>query len=341
MTDAKMPIGLGGKTPEIPRSVFITGANGFIGKALLNRYRALGVQVRGMDLIADPTNNVVAGDLTQPQLWAEHANGCELFINTAAVVSLAAPWRLYREVSVQGVRNCLKVAIDSGAKRFVHISSIAALGWTYPNLADESSDVVIGEQYRYGVAKGASEHAVLASHASGEIDCTVVRPGDVYGPGSRAWLIEPLKMAKAGALILPNGGNGVFTPVYVDDLLDGIMLAAGLSQARGHIFHLSSATPTTCKAFFSNHWRWAGRNGTPRTLPLPMAVALTYLIWRLSKIFKINSEATPDAMYMLARTGDISIVKARRLLGYEPKVSLEEGLRRSEDWLRINGQIER
>lgn len=339
MTKTQMPVGSGGQIPQVPRSVFITGANGFIGRALLKRYKALGAQVRGMDLFADAQNAVVAGDLTRPEAWAEHAKGCELFINTAAVVSLAAPWKLYREVSVQGVRNCLNAAIAGGATRFVQVSSIAALGWDYPDKADESCDVVIGNQYRYGVAKGASEHVVLASHAAAEIDCTVVRPGDVYGPGSRAWLIEPLKMAKAGALMLPNGGKGVFTPVYVDDLLDGIMLAAGLDQARGHIFHLSSASPTTCQAFFANHWRWAGRSGAPRTLPLNVATALTRVIWRVNRLLKINSEVSPDAMYMLARTGDISIAKARRLLGYEPKISLEEGLRRSEDWLRVNGHI--
>lgn len=339
MTDARMPSGVDGQTPPVPRSVFITGASGFIGKALLKRYKALGATVRGMDLVADPQNDIVAGDLTRPERWAAHASGCELFINTAAVVSLAAPWSLYREVSVRGVRHCLDVAIAAGAKRFVQISSIAALGWNYPALADERCDVVIGDQYRYGVAKGASEHVVLAAHAAGEIDCTVVRPGDVYGPGSRAWLIEPLKMAKAGALILPNRGKGVFTPVYVDDLLDGIMLAAGLEQARGQIFHLSSARPTTCGEFFANHWRWAGRKGSPKTLPLPLATALTSLIWRVNGLLKVNSEVTPDAMYMLARTADISIAKARRLLGYEPKVSLEEGLRRSEDWLRSTGQI--
>ncbi|MNP84256.1 hypothetical protein D3C76_1834890 [compost metagenome] len=70
-----------------------------------------------------------------------------------------------------------------------------------------------------------------------------------------------------------------------------------------------------------------------------MATALTRVIWRVNRLLKINSEVSPDAMYMLARTGDISIAKARRLLGYEPKISLEEGLRRSEDWLRVNGHI--
>jgi nucleoside-diphosphate-sugar epimerase len=339
MSHLAIPTGIEGQTPDVPRSVFITGANGFIGQALARRYRALGVEVRGMDLRADAANGVVAGDLTSPQQWADHARGCELFINTAAVVSLAAPWKQYREVSVRGVRNCLDVAIKSGAQRFVQFSSIAALGWEYPEQADERCDVVIGEHYRYGVAKGASEHVVLAAHAAGEIDCTVVRPGDVYGPGSRAWLSEPLKMAKAGALILPNGGKGRWTPVYIDDLLDGVMLAAGLSQAIGQIFHVSSSESVSCREFFSHHWHWAGRTGSPRSLPLGLAVSLTGLIWNVNRLLRRQDEVTPDTMYMFSRTGGISIDKARRMLGYAPKVSLDEGLRRSEAWLREVGQL--
>lgn len=337
---SSLPTGIDGQTPEVPSSVFITGASGFIGRALAQRYRALGAEVRGMDLRADPANNVVAGNLTEPRSWAAHAQGCDLFINTAAVVSLAAPWKDYRDISVRGVRNCLDVAIAAGAKRFLHLSSIAALGWNYQGEADESHEVVIGSQYRYGVAKGASEHVVLAAHAAGEIDCTIVRPGDVYGPGSRAWLSEPLKMAKAGVLILPNGGRGRWTPVYIEDLLDGVMLAAGLPQGRGHIFHISASESVSTLEFFSNHWRWAGRAGQPRRIPLWLAAALTRVLWGFNKLIGRADEATPDAMYMFSRTGGISIAKARRLLGYQPKMSLEEGLRHSETWLRDSGQLD-
>lgn len=339
MNHPVMPTGAQGQTPQVPRSVFITGASGFIGQALVKRYQALGAEVRGMDLRADPANGIVAGDLTHPEQWAEHARGCELFINTAAVVSLAAPWKRYRDVSVRGVRNCLDVAIQGGAKRFVQFSSIAALGWQYPDQADERCDVVIGGQYRYGVAKGASEHLVLAAHAAGEIDCTIVRPGDVYGPGSRVWLSEPLKMAKAGLLILPENGRGRWTPVYIDDLLDGVMLAAGLPQASGQIFHISARESVSCREFFSHHWRWAGRSGSPRSLPLWLAVALTHGIWNINRLLKRADEVTPDVMYMFSRSGGISIGKARRMLGYEPKVCLEEGLRRSEQWLQETGQL--
>lgn len=339
MSSETMPIGSNGQTPAIPVSVFITGANGFIGRALLRRYRALGCDVRGMDMTADPENGVVAGDLMKPETWAEHARGCELFINTAAVVSLAADWQLYRDVSVQGVRHALDVAIAGGARRFVQFSSIAAMGYGYPDGADERSPVVIGEDYRYGVAKGASEHVVLAAHAAGEIECTVIRPGDVYGPGSRAWLSEPLKMARSGQLILPNKGQGVFTPVYIDDLLDGVMLAAGLPEGSGHIFILWGGEPVSCREFFGHHWRWAGRKGYPPSLPLFAALKVTRAIWALNHRLKRNNEVTPDAMLMFARRGGFSLDKARTRLGFEPKVSFHEGMRRSEAWLRETGEL--
>lgn len=334
-----MPTGSAGQQPAVPQSVFITGAGGFIGRAIMARYKALGCDVRGMDLQPDERAGIVAGDITDPAGWAEHAKGCDLFIHTAAVVSLAAQWAAYRKITVEGTRNAIKVAVAAGATRFVHFSSIAALGYDYPDGADETWPVVIGNEYLYGVAKGASEHVALAAHAAGDINVTVIRPGDVYGPGSRAWLIEPLKMARAGQLILPDKGQGMFTPVYIDDLLDGTMLAAGLEAGKGQIFILWGGEGVSCKEFFSHHWRWAGRQGSPRSLSLKAALALTKGIWKVNQMIKRNDEVTPDAMLMFTRKGGFSIDKAKRLLGYQPKVNLAEGMRQSEVWLKDVGEL--
>ena len=339
MTDATTPRGKDGQTPTLPERVFITGASGFIGRKLYERYQGLGCEVRGMDLQADESRNVIAGDLTKPEDWKDHAAGCDLFINTAALVSLAGEWEDYTTVSLAGVRNALDIAIAGGAKRFVHYSSIAAMGWDYKPGADETAPVAIGEDYRYGVAKGASEHTVLAAHAAGEIDCTIIRPGDVYGPGSRPWLLEPLKLARNGKLILPNQGKGIFTPVYIDDLVNGTVLAAGLESGSGRIFILWGNEEITCREFFSNHWRWAGNKGRPPSLPLAAALKLTRGIWWLNRKLKRHDETTPDIMLMFARRGGYSIENATKHLGWEPQVKLDEGLKRSEAWLKDIGEI--
>ena len=103
-------------TAPLPKRVFITGAQGFIGQQLMRRYRDLGCDVRGMDLQGNPEQGIVAADLCQPKQWAHHVEGCELFIHTAAVVSLSASWADYRRITVDGVRyGPIEAALDSSS----------------------------------------------------------------------------------------------------------------------------------------------------------------------------------------------------------------------------------
>ena len=82
-----------------PKRVFITGANGFIGRALAQRYRSLGAEVCGTDFTANPAWNVVAGDVRQPEQWRNQLSGVDLVIHTAAVVSMVAPMRAAWDVN--------------------------------------------------------------------------------------------------------------------------------------------------------------------------------------------------------------------------------------------------
>ena len=104
----------------MPSRVFITGASGFIGRALAARLRDRGDEVRGVDLIADEAAGVLAGDLRAPGEWQEAMAGCDVVVHTAALVSnaagLEASWRL----NVLGTRLALEGAARAGAGRFVH-----------------------------------------------------------------------------------------------------------------------------------------------------------------------------------------------------------------------------
>ena len=124
------------------RKVFITGALGFMGRALLAQYRALGAETCGLDVRADASANVVAGDVSRPEEWQETLNGCDLVIHTAAIVtnnvSREEAWR----VNVLGTRRVLDAAIKAGVKRFVHVSSLAAMRFILEDQADESAPVM-------------------------------------------------------------------------------------------------------------------------------------------------------------------------------------------------------
>jgi nucleoside-diphosphate-sugar epimerase len=324
--------------PVLPQRVFITGANGFIGRALAQRYRSLGAEVCGTDFAADPAWNVVAGDVRQPEKWRNQLAGADLVIHTAAVVSMTAPMRAAWDVNCDGTRRLLTACRELGVGRFVQLSSVAAFGFDFPDNVDESHPLLTNGN-SYVDTKITSEHTVLAAHAAGEIDCTIIRPGDVYGPASRAWVIVPLDMMRAGQFLLPDRGRGVFSPVYVDDLVDGIVLAAGKPEGAGQIFTLTSGAGVSCAEFFGHHWRWLGKQGSPRTLPTGLTIALAEAALGIARLFGRSTELGRGSVGLLARPATYSIEKARRLLGYAPAVDLAEGMRRTEAWSREKGLI--
>lgn len=333
------PVGAQGQRPAVPVRVFVTGANGFIGRALLARYRELGAAVRGMDVRADPAWDVVAGDVGKAGAWQAHAEGCDLVIHTAAVVSNVAAPETYRRIGVGGVRRALDAAAAGGARRFVHVSSCGAYGWHRPPAADERTPITVLSGNAYQDAKAAGEHPVLAAHAAGELPCTIVRPSDVYGPGSRPWVTIPLEMIRKGLFFLPAHGRGLLAPVYIDDLVDGIVLAAGLEAAAGHIFNLLGVAPVSASDFFAHHVRWAGRRGPPRAFSTPVALALAGAASRAARLAGRRIEVSRQSMLMLSKQHVPSMEKARRVLGYEPRIDLAEGMRRTEAWLREQGLL--
>ena len=180
--------------------VFITGAAGFIGRALLERYAADGHETRGCDLVADPARDVVCGDVGQAGAWQDHAAGCELVIHTAATVSLRLerPEEVWR-ANVLGTAHAIEAAARGGAKRFVHFSSVTAFGFEFPDGVDETYPVH-NTYVPYPDTKIASEQVVLQAHIEGRISATIVRPGDVYGPRSRAWAVIPVQLMRGAAV---------------------------------------------------------------------------------------------------------------------------------------------
>jgi nucleoside-diphosphate-sugar epimerase len=315
--------------------VFITGALGFIADRLAHYYREHGAEVRGMDVRADPEHGVVAGDVTKPGEWQAHAEGCDLVIHTAAVLTLSGDPEAVWNVNVLGTKLALDAAIGAGARRFVHFSSVLAFSWNFPDGVDESHPVRPNGA-PYVDTKVASEQVVLQAHAAGEMACTVIRPGDVWGPRSRPWTIIPVEMAKQGLFMVPSGG--IFSPVYVDNLVDGVVLAAERDEGAGQVFTITDGVGVRNEDFFGRYYRMLGKDG-PRVLPRSALVGVASGIDAFSRLARRENEMNANAVAYLARGGTYSIEKARRVLGYEPKVDLEEGFRRTEEWLRAEGML--
>ncbi len=317
--------------------VFVTGALGFIGRALLERYRAAGAEVGGIDRQADPALGVVAGDVGEPGEFRDRLRGCDLVFHTAAVVSNVAPEEQFWRVNVLGTRRLLEACAAAGVGRFVHLSSVAAFGFDFPDGVDERFPVRPNGN-PYVDTKIASEQVVLQAHAAAEIECSIVRPADVYGPGSRPWTVLPVEMLRAGQLLLPERGRGVFSPVYVDNLVDGLEAVASSPAARGQVFVLGDGVGVPTAEFFGHYARMLGQ-GPVRTLPTPLAEGIAAVAGAVLGALGRETEVSAETMRMLARRGGYSIEKARRVLGFQPKVDLAEGMQRTERWLADRGML--
>jgi nucleoside-diphosphate-sugar epimerase len=323
--------------PTVPKRVFITGALGLIGRRLASRYREAGAEVSGVDVRPEPELGVVAGDLTARGSWEEAAAGAELVIHTAARLGMENDPHGFWRVNVGGTRNALDAAVRGGAQRFVHISSIVAFGFDIPKDVDERHPVR-PNGVPYVDTKVASEQVVLQTHGAREIACTIVRPGDVYGPGSYFWTLTPVREMAKRRIVLPAMGRGMMSPVYVDDLVEGVMLAAGNERAVGEVFTLSGGRDVEARDFFGRYARMLGRERAPAA-PTPVVTAIAGLLYHAGRLLGSAPEVTPAAVRYLARSGTYSIEKARSMLGYRPSVDLDEGMRRCEEWLRAEGVL--
>ena len=167
----------------------------------------------------------------------------------------------------------------------------------------------------------------------------MIRPADIYGPGSRPWTIVPVQMIKKGLFLLPAHGQGIFRAIYIDDLVDGVVLAAEKDQAIGQIFIIGGEATVTCEQFFGHYYRMLGKGDHPRSFSTPVAIAIAQAGRAIFTLLGKPTELGRGANEMLSKKTTVSNAKAHRLLGWEPKIDLDEGMRRTEAWLRAQGTL--
>jgi nucleoside-diphosphate-sugar epimerase len=283
--------------------VAVTGAAGFVGGAVCRRLAADGDETIGVDLagadrradVADPSSTIAA------------LAGADAIVHAAAIVSERGRMDDFVRVNVRGTRNVLDAA---GGRRTVVIASVAAWGYEFVRALDEDAPPrPCGIPYID--TKGATEVLALRRGA------TVIRPGDVYGPGSQPWVVRPLEMMRKGRFYLPAPGDGLITPVFVDDLADAIVRALREPRAAGRAYTVWDDAPVTARQFFAHHARSLGQDHV-RVLPAPLLRALAAAFG-----------AGPAAVTFMQRRATFPNTRAREELGWEPRVSLAEGMARA------------
>lgn len=334
-----MPFDVSGKT------VAITGVCGFIGRHLARRCLSLGAKVRGLDMTdsgafhsAEGEIEVLVGDVTNGDDAAQLCSGADVVIHTAAVVREGGDPEVFQRINVGGTRTVVEAAKAAGVQRFVQISSVMVYGFDFPNQVDESAELR-GEGNPYCETKIESERVALELHEPGGMEIIVIRCGDVYGPGSMPWTVRPVQMMKSFQFVLVDGGRGIMNHVFIDNLTDGIVLALQ-GDHTGEAFNISDGVGTTFRDFFGYYAKmigWRPLMSLPGSL-VRRGIIATNFVFRL---LRIPPQVYPDFVDFVTRTNTYSVEKAANKLGYRPAVDLEEGMRRTAEWLAEQKMIRR
>lgn len=312
----------------------VTGAAGCIGRAFSEELARAGYEVTGVDLRPGP--GIVAGDVSEPGEWTKTIDGADLVVHTAAVVGELGERSAYWKINVDGTRNVLDAASAGRAGRVLHLSSIVVHGGTFADGVDETGTVrMTGNPYTD--TKTASEHQALLAAASGRVPVTIVRPGDVYGPGSVPWTLRPVEMMKRKTFTLVDGGRGILSPTYVDDLVAGSMVVATHPDTAGHVFHVTGGTGVSAREFFGCYARMLGIR--LRSVPSLAMRAVGPAAAAVARLAKKKMPFTPDTLEYITHPGTYSIEKIHAMTGWRPAVTLEDGMARTETWLRAQGII--
>jgi nucleoside-diphosphate-sugar epimerase len=318
------------------RRVAVTGAGGFIGGAVAGKLREAGAEVIGIDSRPESAGRIEAmgaeariADVTDPAATRSALEGAGLTVHTAAIVSDAGSMAEHVRVNVGGTANLLGAAADAGLERCLHVSSVVVYGYDDPSTQDESAHLR-NCGVPYIDTKSASDRLARRRGA------VVVRPGDVYGPHSVPWALRPLELAKAGQLAVP-GGEARMLPVYVDDLADAIVLALARGEPGEAYAAWNDAEQVSFEEFFNRFAEMSG--GRPaRRLPASALRAVGRAMEGVGALRGQPPSMTRHSVVLIGRRGSVSAARLRAL-GWEPQVSFEEGMRRTEAWFRAEGLL--
>jgi len=321
------------------RRVLVTGASGFIGSHLTQRLIDDGASVRVLvrhpgKLIAALRDRVevMTGDLLHPDCFAPATRDIDTVFHVAAWLGRPARYDAAYAINVTATRRLVQAARANGVRRLVHTSSIAVYGPVAEGVVTEDSPQ--RPVYAYAETKSLSERAAL--DAAGQLEVTILRPAMVYGPRSSAWTITPVRLAQRRLPVFIGSGRGFSHPVYVDNLIDAYLLAAAQPPAAGEAFTISDGD-VEWRDFFGRYARLAGRRayGVP-VMPAQIGASILALVFKAMRRPSVISRAAVGFITGRAR---LSTAKAQRLLGWSPRISFDEGMRRTARWLKETGMI--
>ena len=309
--------------------VLVTGANGFVGNALVTQLLADNLVVIGVvrskdSILPDGAGRFLILDILDEIHWNSMLEGVTVVIHTAARVhvmddSVADPLVEFRKVNVDATLNLARQAADAGVKRFIFISSVKVNGEiTQLGQPFQPNDNYIPDD-PYGLSKYEAEQGLLALAKETGMEVVIIRPPLVYGPGVRANFASMMKWVNKGVPLPLGTIKNQRSLVALDNLVSFIIHCIDHPQAANEVFLISDGEDVSTTELLQKVAKAFGKQARLVSVPVSWMSFAARLIGKGDMTNRLFGSLQVDSS------------KARNLLGWKPVTTMDEQLKKTAD----------
>jgi nucleoside-diphosphate-sugar epimerase len=324
---------------------FVSGGTGFTGAALAKRLIEKGHEVRVLDnqegLFLDELKQVGAqvtlGSVTDGAVVDKLTEGCDRVYHLAAAfrkVNLGKP--VYWDVNVEGTRRMLEAAERHRVPRFVYCSTCGVHGDVEKPPASEDAPIAPADYYQYTKYEG---EVVAREFLDRGMWISILRPAAIYGPGDPERFFMIYKRVAKGRFIFLGDGSTTYHPLYIDNLVDAFELASEVDAAKGQAYLIADEEYVPIKTLVLGIAEALGVKLKVIHLPFWPVYAAAVVCETIYKPLPWEPPLFRRRVDWFKQNRAFDITKAKRDLGYAPRVDLPTGLKRTADWYRAMGYL--
>lgn len=311
-------------------NIFVTGASGFIGQAVVGRLLRSGHSVRALLLPQEPEGqaggaSIVRGDVTSPETLSGSIKDSQAVVHLAGSVGFQT-WKNCLAINRDGTSNVAREAVNAGVRRFIHMSSVSVYGRT-PGvpIREDFPLKKIGDPY--GDTKIDAENAVQEWARRGNLDLTIIRPTVVYGPGDNKFLPALLRNLRSGRFRILGDGRQTVDLIHVEDVAAFVLRILEEPRSVGKIYNLSNPGNPSWNDMLKMLSSELEIPMPQKHLSYPAAYRLAGVLELISRLTGKPARLNRYSVRVVGRPYHYLADTARQDLNFTPSIDLLNGLK--------------
>ena len=325
--------------------ILVTGGKGFLGNHLVAKLTENKEEVRIFahahskegERKDENGNNVVWGDIRDLKAVEKAVQGVDIVIHLVSNFRKGGSDKKEAySINVEGTENILNASSKFGVKQLIHCSTIGVHGSVKEIPANEETPFNPGDLYQE--TKLMAEKRIWDFYRKTNLSVTVIRPISLFGPGDLR-MLKLFRTIKKGRFIMIGKGDKFFQPAYIDDVVNGFLLCLKNEKAIGEVFIIGGDEYVPLKDLVQMIAKELNVTIPKIKIPLTPVLLLAYICERICAPLGIEPPLHKRRVSFFQNNRAFSVEKAKNILGFQPQISLREGIKRTISWYEENGWL--